>query len=115
MRDGDGGAIVERLSAVDLFAPLSVEETGTLAQAAVRHVFAPGELVIRAGRPGIVNVRRSQRPRAGPSQRKRSSADSRDAQRRRLLRRNGLFTGEPRTANVVALEETEVLEIGHAR
>ena len=25
-----------------------------------------------------------------------------------------LFTGEPRTANVVAAEETEVLEIGHA-
>jgi CRP-like cAMP-binding protein len=25
-----------------------------------------------------------------------------------------LFTGEPRTANVVALEETEVLEIGHS-
>jgi CRP-like cAMP-binding protein len=25
-----------------------------------------------------------------------------------------LFTGEPRTANVVAVEETEVLEIGHA-
>ena len=25
-----------------------------------------------------------------------------------------LFTGEPRSANVVALEETEVLEIGHA-
>jgi CRP-like cAMP-binding protein len=25
-----------------------------------------------------------------------------------------LFTGEPRTANVVAMEETEVLEIGHA-
>jgi len=25
-----------------------------------------------------------------------------------------LFTGEPRTANVLALEETEVLEIGHA-
>jgi len=24
-----------------------------------------------------------------------------------------LFTGEPRTANVVAVEETEVLEIGH--
>jgi len=26
----------------------------------------------------------------------------------------GLFTGEPRTASVVAIEETEVLEIGHA-
>jgi branched-chain amino acid transport system substrate-binding protein len=25
-----------------------------------------------------------------------------------------LLTGEPRTANIVALEETEVLEIGHA-
>jgi CRP-like cAMP-binding protein len=25
-----------------------------------------------------------------------------------------LFTGEPRTANIVAVEETEVLEIGHA-
>jgi CRP-like cAMP-binding protein len=25
-----------------------------------------------------------------------------------------LFTGEPRTANVIAVEETEVLEIGHA-
>jgi len=25
-----------------------------------------------------------------------------------------LFTGEPRTASVVAVEETEVLEIGHA-
>ena len=24
-----------------------------------------------------------------------------------------LFTGEPRTANVLAMEETEVLEIGH--
>src|SRR6201991_3045564 len=44
----DGGAVVERLSAVDIFAPLSVEETGMLAQAAVRHVFAPGEMVIRS-------------------------------------------------------------------
>src|SRR6266850_3041116 len=33
-RDGDGGAIVERLAAVDIFAPLSSEETGMLAQAA---------------------------------------------------------------------------------
>src|SRR5215467_15349800 len=51
-RETDGGAIVERLSAVDIFAPLSVEETGMLAQAAVRHVFAPGESVIRAGDEG---------------------------------------------------------------
>ena len=43
---------MERLSAVDIFAPLSVEETSMLAQAAVSHVFAPGETVIRAGDPG---------------------------------------------------------------
>src|SRR5689334_16666868 len=51
VRDGDGGAIVERLSAVDIFAPLSADETTMLAQAAVSHVFAPGEMVIRAGDP----------------------------------------------------------------
>jgi hypothetical protein len=49
---GDGGAIIERLAAVDIFAPLSTEETGMLAQAATSHVFAPGETVIRAGDPG---------------------------------------------------------------
>src|SRR3989440_5936140 len=40
----DGHGVVERLSAVDIFAPLSVEETERLAAAAVRHVFAPGEI-----------------------------------------------------------------------
>src|SRR5687767_1032449 len=39
--------IVERLSAVDIFAPLSDEETERLAAASVRHVFAADELVIR--------------------------------------------------------------------
>src|SRR5882762_6159570 len=50
--EGDGGAIIERLAAVDIFAPLSADETGVIAQAAVSHVFAPGEIVIRAGEPG---------------------------------------------------------------
>ena len=77
VRDGDGGAIVERLSAVDIFAPLSAEETAMLAQAAASHVFAPGETVIRAGDPGssmfVVHNGRVQRsgqrkwPRRGPS------------------------------------------------
>lgn len=113
-RDGDGGAIVERLSAVDIFAPLSVEETGMLAQAAVRHVFAPGEMVIRAGDPGSsmfvvhngrvrVQVNENGRPRAV------ATLNEGD-----FFGEMALFTGEPRTANVVALEETEVLEIGHA-
>jgi small-conductance mechanosensitive channel len=114
MRPGDGGALVERLSAVDIFAPLSVEETGMLAQAAVRHIFAPGETVIRAGDPGSsmfvvhsgrvrVQVNENGKPRAV------ATLNEGD-----FFGEMALFTGEPRTANVVALEETEVLEIGHA-
>ena len=114
MRDGDGGAIAERLSAVDLFAPLSADETGLLAQAAVRHVFAPGELVIRAGEPGssmfVVHNGRVQ-VQVNENGRSRSIATLNEGD---FFGEMALFTGEPRTANVVALEETEVLEIGHA-
>ncbi|MCA1606362.1 MAG: cyclic nucleotide-binding domain-containing protein, partial [Acidobacteria bacterium] len=112
--DGDGGAIVERLAAVDIFAPLSTEETRMLAQAATSHVFAPGETVIRAGDPGssmfvvhngrvTVQVSENGRPR--------TVATLSDGA---FFGEMALFTGEPRTANVVALEETEVLEISHA-
>lgn len=113
-RDGDGGAIVERLSAVDIFAPLSVDETGMLAQAAVRHVFAPGEMVIRAGDPGssmfVVHNGRV-RVQVNENGRSRTVATLKEGD---FFGEMALFTGEPRTANVVALEETEVLEIGHA-
>jgi branched-chain amino acid transport system substrate-binding protein len=114
MRDGDGGAIAERLSAVDLFAPLSADETGLLAQAAIRHVFAPGETVIRAGEAGssmfVVHNGRVQ-VQVNENGRARSIATLNEGD---FFGEMALFTGEPRTANVVALEETEVLEIGHA-
>ena len=114
MRAGEEGAIVERLSAVDIFAPLSSEETATLAQAASSHVFAPGETVIRAGDPGSsmfvvhngrVSVQVSENGRA------RTVATLSDGA---FFGEMALFTGEPRTASIVAIEETEVLEIGHA-
>lgn len=113
-RDGDGGAIVERLAAVDIFAPLSTEETAMLAQAATSHVFAPGETVIRAGDPGSsmfvvhngrVSVQVTENGRA------RTVATLSDGA---FFGEMALFTGEPRTASIVAIEETEVLEIGHA-
>lgn len=114
VRDGDGSAIVERLSAVDIFAPLSVEETGMLAQAAVSHVFAPGEMVIRAGEPGssmfVVHHGRV-RVQVSDNGRPRNLATLNEGD---FFGEMALFTGEPRTANVVALEETEVLEIGYA-
>jgi len=111
--ESDHDALVERLSAVDVFAPLSVEEIATLARATARHVFAHGEVVIRAGDSGssmfVVHHGRVQ-------------VEVNDGGRFRPLAvlnqgdffgEMALFTGEPRTANVVALEETEVLEIGH--
>src|SRR5689334_8713711 len=113
-KSGDGGALVERLSAVDIFAPLSVEETGMLAQAAVRHIFAPGETVIRAGEPGssmfVVHSGRV-RVQVNDNGRPRAVATLNEGD---FFGEMALFTGEPRTANVVSLEETEVLEIGHA-
>ena len=114
IRDGLEGAIVERLSAVDIFAPLSSEETAMLAQAASSHVFAPGETVIRAGDPGssmfvVHNGRVSVQ--VSENGRPRTVATLSDGA---FFGEMALFTGEPRTASIVAIEETEVLEIGHA-
>jgi small-conductance mechanosensitive channel/CRP-like cAMP-binding protein len=111
--DGEGGTILERLSAVDIFEPLSVEETSMLAQAAVSHVFAPGETVIRAGDPGssmfvVHNGRVCVQINDNGKLRTVATLNEGD-----FFGEMALFTGEPRTANVVALEETEVLEIGH--
>src|SRR5258706_9798822 len=44
--------IADRLSAVDVFSPLSTDELRQLAKATAGHVFAPGETLIRAGAEG---------------------------------------------------------------
>jgi small-conductance mechanosensitive channel/CRP-like cAMP-binding protein len=114
VRDGDGSAVAERLSAVDIFAPLSADEITMLAQAAVSHVFAPSETVIRAGDPGssmFVVHKGKVRVQVSENGRPRTVATLNEGD---FFGEMALFTGEPRTANVLALEETEVLEIGHA-
>src|ERR1051325_5995314 len=105
--------IADRLSAVDIFSPLSPDELRQLAKATAGHVFAPGETLIRAGDEGssmfVVHNGRVAVPaadRAGP----RTVAELTEGN---FFDEMALFTGEPRTANVVAIEETEVLEIGH--
>ncbi len=105
--------IADRLSAVDVFSPLSTDELRELAKATRGHVFAPGETLIRVGDEGssmfVVHDGRVavQVPdKAGP----RTVAVLTEGN---FFGEMALFTGEPRTANVVALEETEVLEIGH--
>src|SRR5713226_8617841 len=106
--------IADRLSAVDVFSPLSTEELRQLATATVGHVFAPGETLIRAGDKGssmfVIHkgkVAVQVTDTGGP----RTVAVLSEGN---FFGEMALFTGEPRAANVVALEETEVLEIGHA-
>src|SRR3989441_2371847 len=109
----DSSALIERLSAVDIFAPLTVEETATLARAAVRHVFAQGEMVIRAGDAGSsMFVLHNGRVRVQVTENGQARAVA-VLNEGDFFGEMALFTGEPRTANVVAVEETEVLEIGH--
>ncbi len=114
--DGAHGAVqglVERLAAVDIFAPLTEEEIKLLAHASMRHIFAPGETVIRAGEEGasmfVVHNGRVQ-VQITDNGKPRTVAVLKDGD---FFGEMALFTGEPRTANVVAVEETEVLEIGH--
>ncbi len=114
--DGDGhdaATLAELLSAVDIFSPLTADELNALAAGATGHVFAPGETIIRAGDSGAsmfvvhrgsVDVRVDSN--GTPRTIKRLSEGA-------FFGEMALFTGEPRTASVVAAEETEVLEIGH--
>ena len=108
-----GQGLVERLAAVDIFAPLTEEEIKLLAHASMRHIFAPGESVIRAGEEGgsmfVVHNGRVQ-VQITDNGKPRTVAVLKDGD---FFGEMALFTGEPRTANVVAMEETEVLEIGH--
>jgi small-conductance mechanosensitive channel/CRP-like cAMP-binding protein len=106
--------IADRLSAVDIFAPLSPDELRQLATGTVGHVFAPGETLIRAGDEGssmfVVHNGRVE-VQVSENGRPRTVATLTEGN---FFGEMALFTGEPRTASVVAVDETEVLEIGHA-
>jgi small-conductance mechanosensitive channel/CRP-like cAMP-binding protein len=110
--DGIGhDTLTERLSAIDIFSPLTSDELNTLADNAAGHVYAPGELIIRAGDTGAsmfvihrgsVDVKID----TNGTQRTINTLSEGD-----FFGEMALFTGEPRTAHVIAAEETEVLEI----
>jgi len=103
--------IFERINKVPIFAPLSDEEIEKLARASHVRVFAPDESIVRRGQDGAsmfiihrgsvnVQIREDGKVRV---LRKLNEGD--------FFGEMGLFTGEPRTATVKSLEETEVLEI----
>jgi CRP-like cAMP-binding protein len=114
--DGDGRdaeTFAELLSAVDIFSPLTSAELNALASNARGRVFAPGETIIRAGDSGSSMFVVS---RGSVDVRVDSNGTSRILKRLAegdFFGEMGLLTGEPRTANVIAADETEVLEIGH--
>jgi small-conductance mechanosensitive channel/CRP-like cAMP-binding protein len=103
--------ITERLNSVSIFAPLSDEETEQLANASKTRIYAPGEAIVRKGQEGssmFVIIRGSvkvQVPENG-FQKTLSQLGEND-----FFGEMSLLTGEPRSASVIAEEETEVLQI----
>jgi len=103
--------VTEMLNGVELFAPLSDEETNRLAESSRVSVYAPGEAIVRKGREGksmFVILRGSveiQIPSDGGTRVLNTLREN------EYFGEMSLLTGEPRTATVVAVEETEVLII----
>ena len=101
----------EHLTKVPIFAPLCEAEIQKLAETSMRRVFAPGEAIVRKGQEGgsmYVITKGSvsvQLPGAnGPTTINKLTTND-------FFGEMSLLTGEPRTANVVAEDETEVLQI----
>jgi small-conductance mechanosensitive channel len=97
---------------IDILDPLTPTEKSAVARSAIRHIYAPGELILRAGDRGesmFAIYRGSVEVRA-------PSANGNAGQIAVLEPGNffgemALFTGEPRTADVSALGEVEIIEI----
>lgn len=105
--------IFERLNNVPLFVPLNDDEIEKLARASLLRVFAPEEKIVRKGQKGnsmfivhrgSVTVQVRENGKVKPIRQLKEGG---------FFGEMGLFTGEPRTATVVADEETEVVEIKH--
>ncbi len=105
-------AIYERLSNIPFFAPLSDEETEKLADAAHLRIFAPDESIVRQGQPGgsmfvvhkgsvNVNILEDDKPKTINTLREGE-----------FFGEMSLLTGEPRSATVVANEESQIIQIG---
>lgn len=103
--------ITERLNNVSIFAPLSEEEIEKLASVSTSRVYAPGEAIVRQGAEGksmfvvISGSVKVQIPELS-YQKTLSTLHEND-----FFGEMSLLTGEPRTATVIAIEETEVLKI----
>jgi len=99
------------LENVPILAPLSDEEIEQLAKSSTRRVFAPGEAIVRKGQEGgsmFVIIKGSVKVQLpdGAGVRTINQLGPND-----FFGEMSLLTGEPRTATVVADEETDVMQI----
>jgi len=111
--DEPSNEIFERLSSVPIFAPLSDEETQKLAQGSLVRVFAPGEAIVRQNQQGdsmFVVHRGSVKVQFKEHGNQKTLRNLHEGD---FFGEMGLFTGSPRTATVLAEDETEVLEINN--
>jgi small-conductance mechanosensitive channel/CRP-like cAMP-binding protein len=108
-RETDYHKVIDR---VDIFEPLTAQEKDVIVGSLVKAVFAPGEIIIRRGDPGesMFVVFRGKVEVRLPS-------NNGDLQQVAVLEPGNFFgemallTGEPRTADVSAVGEVEILEI----
>ncbi len=101
----------DRLSHLPIFAPLSDEETDKLAHGSKSRIFAPGESIVRMGQEGnsmFVIVRGTVRVQIPDNGVQRTVNHLKEND---FFGEMSLLTGQPRSATVVAEEETEVLQI----
>jgi small-conductance mechanosensitive channel len=103
--------VSEKLQEIPLFVPLAEEEVERLAKASSTRIYAPGEAIVRRGQEGnsmFVIVRGGVKVQIPENDYQKTI---------NTLRANDFFgemsllTGQPRTATVIAEEETEVIQI----
>ncbi len=103
--------ITDHLNRVSIFEPLSDEEIERLANASSSRVYAPGEAIVRMGQEGnsmCVIIRGSVKVQIPEKtyQKTINTLNEND-----FFGEMSLLSGEPRTATVIAVKETEVLKI----
>jgi small-conductance mechanosensitive channel/CRP-like cAMP-binding protein len=100
------------IASVDIFEPLTSEEREVVVESLVKYAYAPGEAIIRCGEPGdsMFIICRGKVEVQLPS----SNGDLKHVavlEPGNFFGEMALLTGEPRNADVYALDEVEVLEI----
>jgi len=106
-------AVADLLERQPLFAALSETERSALAARAQLRIFAAGEAVVQEGQPGTsLFIIRSGRLRAETQPREGGTVVAlAEFHAGDCFGERSLLTGEPRSATVVALEDSEVIEL----